>query len=150
VEALASPERHVGSTRQMKLIAAIILCLMIVSPSYADSDYAECFQKLHNPFQSWNAFFDFREKGECLSGAVLAEMWAEHITLLLADHWQLLPQLDSLAPLGSEKRALVLKYIDVSCPLDRCEKIRQSCKNSCPSGLDELCGQILERINTAE
>ena len=60
--------------KHMKIIASIVLCLMIVAPSYAESDYTECFQKLHEPFQSWNAFFEFREKGECLSGDVLAEM----------------------------------------------------------------------------
>ena len=134
----------------MKLIAAIFLFLLFVSPSQAESDYKECFEKLQAPYQSWNALFEFRKKGECLSGAVYSEIWSDQITLLLANHWQLLPQLSSIAAPGSTERAFVLKSIDETCPFDRCLKIKKLSINNCPPGLDEICSQIRQRIGNNE
>ena len=120
------------------------------SLAFADDDYAECFRKLQPPFKSWTELFKLREQRICQSGAVYAEIWSDQVTQLLADHWELLPELAGLAPKESSQREFVVQSIDVTCPVDRCARIKHMCISSCPPKLGDLCARIQQRIADAE
>ena len=139
----------------IKQVAASIFMFLALAP-YAKADdendmYAFCFQRLNNEFASWEEFFELWRSRRCPeASAVLAEGWADQTTLLLTAKWKLLPQLSELAPASSDERAFVLRYIDVTSPGDRLEKLDSLAKEDCPTGLSELCSQIRQRVAAAE
>ena len=129
--------------------------MLLSFATYAKADaegdtYTFCFERFASGFADWEEFFELWRTRKCPPIAVFAEGWADHVTLLLTQKWELLPQLDALAPESSAERALVLRYIDVTSPGDRLARLDSLANEKCPNGLSGLCGQIRQRIAEAE
>jgi len=72
----------------------------------------------------------------------LAEAYSEKISILLAERWQLLSQLDRISKSEPKFLLFVLEHIDRTIAADRWERIRDSATNRCPNKQAVLCDRI--------
>jgi len=94
---------------------------------------------------SWAAVHrSFARYGHCDDGAI-GEGYSDSVTILLADHWDALPQLTTLAAGDSTFRAFVLKHIDATVPSERLERIANHARSRCPRQHGDLCAAIIKR-----
>ena len=99
--------------------------------------------------KSWAAVHgSFARYGHCDDGAI-GEGYSDSVTILLADHWEALPQLTTLAASDSKFRAFVLKHIDATVPTERLERIANHARSRCPQQHRDLCAAIIKRANDA-
>jgi len=95
--------------------------------------------------KSWAAVHrSFARYGHCDDGAI-GEGYSESVTILLADHWEALPQLTTLAASDPRFRAFVLKHVDESVPSERRERIANHAQSKCPQQHRDLCAAIIKR-----
>ena len=86
----------------------------------------------------------FDRYSHCDDGAI-AEGFSESVSLLLADQWRDIRQLDEMRS-QSAFRVFVLRHIDETIPEERLERIGRNAKGRCPQGLEDLCREIRSRV----
>lgn len=95
---------------------------------------------------SWRQLHQkFEQYSHCDDGAI-AEGFSESVSLLLADRWADIRQLDVIARSQSAFQEFVVRHIDETVPKDRLERIGINAREQCPQGIEDLCRQIKSRV----
>jgi len=69
------------------------------------------------------------------------------VSILLAEHWDLLPELNAIVKSDAWFLEFVLKHIDESVPADRWAKVREVATTRCPKDSSDLCKAIASRAS---
>lgn len=97
---------------------------------------AVSWRQLHQQFESYS---------HCDDGAI-AEGFSESVSLLLANRWRDIHQLDVMAISQSAFRGFVIRHIDETAPKDRLERIGINAREQCPQDIKNLCREIEIRV----
>lgn len=88
---------------------------------------------------SWRQVHEqFERYAHCDDGAI-AEGFSESITLLLAEHWDTIRQLQPFVVSDPVFRKFILRHIDETVPAERLQRIAKYADNRCPRNLKALC-----------
>jgi hypothetical protein len=79
----------------------------------------------------------------------IAEGYSESLARNLVDHWNTLPRLADLAKKDAEFRAFVMEHVDATLNKDDVEKIKNSAKTQCPTGLRVICNDLEKQADSA-
>ena len=94
---------------------------------------------------SWRAVHDsFLKYRHCDDGAI-GEGYSESVTLLLADHWDTLPELGRFAGKDKDFEKFVVRHVDETVPRERLERIATNARQRCPKQLTNLCKRLDSR-----
>lgn len=92
--------------------------------------------------QSWGQLHQqFKNYAHCDDGAI-GEGFSESVSLLLADHWQDIDQLEIILKSDFTFRKFVMRHINETVPVDRLERIQKNVGRQCPRKLKKLCRDI--------
>ncbi len=92
--------------------------------------------------RSWKQLhLQFLQHAHCDDGAI-AEGFSESITLLLADHWETIRQIEPMIASDPAFRKFIIRHIDETIPADRLQRIARNTSNQCPQNLNNLCQDI--------
>lgn len=83
----------------------------------------------------------FKLYAHCDDGSI-GEGFSEVISVLLAENWKDLPQLNSFIKADPSFNKFVIKHIDSTLPMDRLTHIANYTENQCPVSLKKLCFNI--------
>jgi hypothetical protein len=98
--------------------------------------------------QSWRQLHDmFSRFATCDDGAI-AEGFSESVTVLLAEKWDQLPELSSIAASDSTFETFVVRHIDESAPQERLSRIAALASQQCRPDFVALCQRIRSQIPT--
>lgn len=98
----------------------------------AVSASATSWRQLHRQFEQY---------AHCDDGAI-AEGFSESITLLLADHWETLRQIEPMIVAEPPFREFIVRHIDETVPAERLQRIGRNAGQQCPHNLKSLCQDI--------
>lgn len=93
---------------------------------------AKSWRQLHRQFQHY---------AHCDDGAI-AEGFSESVSILLAEHWKNIGQLEAILKSDLAFRKFVIKHIDDTVPADRLEHIAKNADERCRQNLKKLCRDI--------
>ncbi|UGQ45402.1 hypothetical protein [Massilia endophytica] len=97
---------------------------------------------------SWQELYQqFLRYGHCDDGAI-AEGFSEAVTVLLAEHWHAVKELDAMRRSDPGFQAFVFRHINETVPPERLNLIARNAHERCPPGLTKLCRDIEETIST--
>jgi len=91
----------------------------------------------------------FLKVGKWDDGAI-AEGFSESTSVLLAEHWEHLPEGASWLRTDAAFRQFVEHHIDSSVPDERLQRIIRSSAEECPVGLDDVCRSFGMRAQLAK
>jgi len=92
--------------------------------------------------QSWEQLHQqFKQYSHCDDGAI-SEGFSESVTLLLAEHWQELWQLEKILKHDSTFLKFVVRHINETVPVERLNRIVNNAHKQCPKSLKSLCRDI--------
>ncbi|WP_322081044.1 hypothetical protein [Burkholderia sp. BCC1972] len=92
--------------------------------------------------RSWKELhLQFLQYAHCDDGAI-AEGFSESITLLLADHWETVRQIEPMIAPDPAFRKFIIRHIDEAVPVDRLQRIARNAINQCPRNLNYFCQDI--------
>lgn len=98
---------------------------------------------------SWGALYkSFRLYEHCDDGAV-GEGYSESVARILADRWNTLPRLASLAQENVDFRRFVLKHVDATDDMNDLKKIKAKAQTQCPPRLRVLCDDLGMQADSA-
>lgn len=90
----------------------------------------------------------FTKYGHCDDGEI-AEGNSEAVARLLVDHWDTLPQLQTLIKHNPRLKGFVLRHIDTTLDTDDLSKITTLSASSCPAGVSTLCRELGDAASKA-
>jgi hypothetical protein len=92
--------------------------------------------------RSWKQLHrEFEQYAHCDDGAI-AEGFSESITLLLADHWETMRQIEPMIASDPAFRKFIIRHIDETVPADRLQRIARNASKQCPRNLMSICQDI--------
>jgi len=91
---------------------------------------------------SWAKVKEFFTKYRHCDEGYIAEGSSEAIARLLADHWDLLPQLAPMIEHNKSLRTFVMSHINATLNDKDIDKIKAAASSSCPSGMDTFCQEL--------
>jgi hypothetical protein len=92
--------------------------------------------------RSWEQLYQqFKSYAHCDDGAI-AEGFSESVTLLLAEHWREIRQLEARLKPDPTFREFVIRHIDETVPVERLKRITENSNKHCPRSLKALCRDI--------
>jgi len=92
--------------------------------------------------QSWEQLHQqFKHYSHCDDGAI-GEGFSESVTLLLAEHWRDIQQLETILRHDSAFRKFVLRHINETVPAERLNRIVENANKRCPRSLKGLCRDV--------
>lgn len=142
-----------GWQRMVGILAAmvwvVLICWMpiaLADKRYCTKEEARSVEAVAPTADSWPQLKRrFDRYSHCDDGAI-AEGFSESISLLLADQWRDIRQLDEIVRHQSAFRVFVLRHIDETVPEERLERIGGNAREQCPPGLEDLCREIGSRV----
>ena len=99
---------------------------------------------------NWKSLHEVVSLSGGCEDAWLADAYSERVSILLADRWPLLDQLDRLVKSDPSFLPFVLKHLNDRVPAERWEKIRDLAINHCPKRHEDLCAEIRSVERKAE
>jgi hypothetical protein len=127
--------------------AAVALIALPLPRAFADGGGCAPVEALSaevgaGSIRSWRGLYvQARSWYRCDDGAI-AEGFSESVTILLADKWQDLAELEMISRADLEFRRFVLRHIDDTIPVERLSKIFENATQRCEQGPIELCEDI--------
>lgn len=130
--------------------SVIVVCFAAVwFPSSALADARACTKEEEQTAEavaatarSWRQLHQqFERYSHCDDGAI-AEGFSESVTLLLAEHWRDIRQLEATLKLDPSFREFVIRHIDETVPGDRLKRIVENANKRCQRSLKNLCRDI--------
>ncbi|WP_175839817.1 hypothetical protein [Burkholderia contaminans] len=126
-----------------------VLWLTVICSSTAIADARLCtVEEAHRAeaaaavATSWKQLHrQFEQYAHCDDGAI-AEGFSESITLLLADHWKTLRQIEPLIMAEPPFRKFIVRHIDETVPAKRLQRIARNASQQCPRNLKSFCQDI--------
>ncbi|WP_321922266.1 hypothetical protein [Burkholderia sp. BCC1998] len=92
--------------------------------------------------RSWKQLhLRFVQYAHCDDGAI-SEGFSDSITLLLADHWETIRQIEPIIASDPAFRKFIIRHIDETVPADRLQQIARNAGNQCPRNINSLCQDI--------
>jgi hypothetical protein len=88
----------------------------------------------------------YTEYNNCDDGPVAAA-YSQTVGRILIDHWDTLPQLDTLAKANPDFSAFVLKHVDKTLSAGDIKQIAANAKTRCPQGLSGLCDDLKKQAH---
>lgn len=133
----------------MGMVRAHVLWLTLVLVSSAT---AECSrddaieaEAIASTLPTWSRVYSaFRLFHQCDDGAI-GEGFSESVSRLLADRWEVMPELSKLSSEDNEFRRFVLRHLDETVPAQRWKIIVGHARHDCPTDALSLCKDILSR-----
>lgn len=93
---------------------------------------ANSWMQLHQQFERY---------AHCDDGAI-AEGFSESVSLLLAERWEDIGQLEGILKTDPTFHTFVIRHIDGTTPAERLGRIAMNAAKQCPISLKELCRDI--------
>jgi|SRR5579863_10610926 len=143
-----------GAKKSTAVTIGLLVILFFVDTGYAQKRPcadAEARAALDEAvtLRSWDALYgSYKSHRQCDDGAI-AEGYAESLARILVDHWNTLPRLADLAKKDAEFRAFVMEHVDATLDHDDVEKIKNSARTQCPTGLRVICNDLEKRADSA-
>jgi hypothetical protein len=125
-----------------------LVCLaLVLLPIAADAQCPEADTCCHagqsaTDAPDWESLHAVVAKARNCDDGWIAEAYSEKVSILLAEHWNLLEQLHVISKSEPWFLEFVLKHVDESVPADRWAKIRELATTRCPTGHAQLCDKI--------
>lgn len=124
------------------LVAIFYSSAALAGPDVCTSDQARKAEVVSDAATSWKQLYrQFRTFSNCDDGAV-AEGFSESNTLLLADHWGTIQQLEPMIVSDPAFRAFIVRHVDATVPAERLRRIAAKCGHTMPGTLKNFCREI--------
>jgi hypothetical protein len=137
-----------GIGRACALIAVGTVCISAQAETTKCTQAAASAAETQPRPQTWaRLYVTFGRYGQCDDGGV-AEAWSDFVATLLAEHWEVLPDLHALTAAHPSFKKFVLRHLDETINQDQAEAIAHNARENCPANTRKLCDQILRRVST--
>ncbi|WP_175820985.1 hypothetical protein [Burkholderia sp. BCC0419] len=124
------------------LVAIFYSSTALAGPNVCTSDQARRAEAVSDAATSWKQLHrQFRKFAICDDGAV-AEGFSESNTLLLADHWGTIQQLEPMIASDPAFRTFIVRHVDATVPAERLRRIARNADKQCPGTLKDFCQEI--------
>ena len=124
------------------LVAIFYSSTAPAGPNVCTSDQARKAEAVSDAATSWKQLYrQFRTFSSCDDGGV-AEGFSESNTLLLADHWGTIQQLEPMIVSDPAFRAFIVRHVDATVPAERLRRIARNADTQCPGTLKNFCREI--------
>jgi len=137
--------------RKVKVGLSVILVwfasMWLPSSAQADTrictkEEAQAAEAVAATARSWRQLHQqFERYSHCDDGAI-AEGFSESVTLLLAEHWRDIRQLETILRSDPTFREFVIRHIDETVPGERLNRIAENASKRCPRRLKILCRDV--------
>jgi hypothetical protein len=97
--------------------------------------------------RTWDALHDSYRKYRHCEDVDAAEGYSESKARVLVDHWDTLPRAAQLIRTDKSFRNFVL--VDATMDTADIKKIKQNATHNCPSGVDNLCKELIRTADEA-
>ncbi len=135
--------RDVLSKSVLSIFLSSTLSYAFAGTHICTNDEAQEAESVVSVVKSWKqSHLHFMRYAHCDDGAI-AEGFSESISVLLADHWKDILQLEEILKSDPDFRKFVIRHIDETIPDDRLSRIAKNADKSCPLNLKNLCRDIL-------
>lgn len=133
---------------------SLLIAALLASASAAGADAKQCTQDEAiaaeteaSTLKTWPEIFQsYQRYGHC-DDAAISEGYSDSVATLVADRWDLIPELNALARAHPAFRAFVLRHLDDLMSIDQDKTIRENAQAHCPKGATALCTAIYARLN---
>ncbi len=135
----------------MRQLATILLVLALgpmtafaAGTRVCTADEAQKAEAVSDRATSWEQLYrQFRQFAHCDDGAI-AEGFSESNTLLLANHWGTIRQMEPMIASDPAFRKFIIRHVDATVPAERLLRIARNAGKQCPRNLKSFCQDIQE------
>ena len=126
------------------LVAIFCSSTALADTRVCTADEAQKAEAVSGVATSWKQLHrQFRQFAHCDDGDI-AEGFSESTTLLLADHWETIRQMEPMIASDPPFRKFIVRHVDDSVPAERLLRITRNAGEQCPRNLTDFCQDIQE------